>query len=396
MSLTARQPRVAILTSTRDGFGGMEQNAVNLTRTLTQQGYHVRCVFPVSENSDFLLKWCRQQGVEAEASEAFLHYDQPHTLSNVRRLGDTLAAWNLTGVSLHYPESISLKDALAVRLAGVPRCVATIHCVPEESSAWQRKMSRLASQVIDAVVVRSHAVRQGILAVGIPANKVAYIRPGIHAPEETPPPAAARARLGLPPDAFVVGTLARLVPEKGIDCLIEAVRSLPNQADGPYLLIAGDGPERETLSRLAEAQLGARARMLGRLSGADLADFYAALDVFALTPLWQEAFGMVYLEAAQFGVPSVSWRGGGVADVIVDGETGLLVDAQDVNAVGKALARLRANPTLRTQLGTQAWARASSEFSEARMAESYARLLRLGPGVPRPQEERSLAQYQLR
>lgn len=396
MSLTAQQPRVAILTSTKDGFGGMEQNAVNLTRTLTQQGYHVRCVFPVSENSAFLLKWCRQQGVEAETNEAFLHYDQTHTLASVRRLRETLASWHLTGVSLHYPQSVSLKDALAVRLAGVQRCVATIHCVPEESSSRQRRMSQLASQLVDAVIVRSHAVAQGVLAEGIPARKVAYIRPGVHVPEETPSRASARARLGLLPGAFVVGTLARLVPEKGIDRLIEAVGSLPGKADGPYLLIAGDGPEQEMLKSRAAARLGARARMLGRVSGIDLADFYSALDVFALTPIWQEAFGMVYLEAAQFSVPSVSWRGGGVADVILDGKTGLLVDTQDVTAVGQALAQFWADPALRVQLGEQARARVSSEFSEAYMAENYAKLLCREPSRPHLQEERSIAQYQLR
>ncbi len=396
MALPTQQPRVAILTSTKDSFGGMEQNAVNLTRTLTQQGYQVRCVFPVSENSASLLKWCRQQGIEAETSEAFFHYDQPHTLASARRLKETLAAWRLTGVSLHYPENISLKDVLAVRLAGVPRCVATVHCVPEEGSAWQHRMSQVASKLLDAVVVRSQAVRQGVLAEGISAGKVAYIRPGIHTPEETPAPASARARLGLRPDAFVIGTLARLVPEKGIDRMIEAVASLPEKADGPYLLIAGSGPEQQELTRLAEARLGDRARLLGRVSGPDLADFYAALDVFALTPIWQEAFGMVYLEAAQFGVPSVSWRGGGVADVIVDGETGLLVDAQDVSAVGQAFARLRDQPLLRARLGAQAQARVTTEFSEAAMAERYARLLRLEPSIAHLQEERPAVEYQLR
>ena len=369
----------------------MERNAVILTRNFTQQGFDVHCVFPASENSDVLLKWCRQQGVEAEAANAFLHYDQTHTLAAARRLKSTLAAWRLNAVSLHYPESISLKDVLAVRLAGVHQCVATIHCVPGENSPRHRQMTRLASQLLNAVVVRSHAVGQALIAAGVPAKKIVYIAPGIQIPEDIPSQAAARARLGLSPDAFVIGTSARLVREKGVDRLIEAVGSLPGKADGPHLLIVGDGPERENIRMYAEAQLGGRARMLGRLSGADLSDFYAALDGFALTPLWQEAFGMVYLEAAQFGVPAVSWRGGGVAEVILDGETGLLVDSQDVAAVGQALARLRMDPMLRRQLGEQARARVSSEFSVDTMAEGYARLLHLGPRIPRPQEDRAIA-----
>src|ERR1051326_32542 len=142
MSSVKQQPRVAILTSTRESFGGMERNAVNLTRALTQQGYHARCAFPAAEASPLLLEWCHHQGVQAETMEGFLYYDQPHTLATARRLRDTLAAWHLTAVSLHYPQSISLKDVLAVYWAGVPWRVVTIHCVPEEGlSSRQRRMT---------------------------------------------------------------------------------------------------------------------------------------------------------------------------------------------------------------------------------------------------------------
>src|SRR5581483_1776315 len=115
---------------------------------------------------------------------------------------------------------------------------------------------------------------------------------------------------------------------------------------------------------------------LGQLSKEDFSAFYAALDVFALAPVVPEAFGMVYIEAAQFGVPSVSWRMGGIGEAVLDGETGLLVEALDLAGLEQNLARLRADPALRARLGEQAQARALTEFTEAHMAEAYARVLR--------------------
>ncbi len=387
---STEQPRVTILTCAYGSFGGMERMVVNLTRAFAQRGYQTRCVFPRTPASDDLLAWCRQQGVEAEAAEALVRTALAHTLADTRRLRDILAPWRPTAVSLHYAGYLSFKDVLAAKWAGARRCVATIHSVPESLSTRQRAMLWLASRLMDAVIVHSRRVGQASIAAGIPARKVVSIPPGLRPPESVPTKAAARARLGLPAGAFVIGSLARLVPEKGIAGLIEALSHLPVGEDGPYLLLAGDGPEREALAQLAAAKLGERTRLLGQIGGGALADFYAALDVFALAPVVEEAFGLVYIEAAQFGVPSVGWRIGGIAEAVADGETGLLVEACDLVGLEQAIARLRTDTALRAQLGAAAQARANTEFTEARMAEAYARVLGLPSGVSSPQQ--SLAQ----
>ncbi len=394
-SPAAEQPRVAVLASTSWGFGGMERTVVNLTSTFARQGYQTRCIFPRLLNSDSLLEWCRQQGVEAETTEALVRAPLARLPADVRRLRDILAPWHPTAVSLHYPSYLSLKDVLAARWAGARRCVATIHAMPDSLSARRRVTLRLASQLVDAVIVHSQRVGQAVIAAGIPARKVVALPLGVHLPESVPTKAAARARLGLPAGAFVVGSLARLVPEKGIDGLIEAMGQLPQADDGPHLLIAGDGPERDALARLAVTKLGGRARLLGQIGGEALADFYAALDVFALAPVIEEAFGLVYVEAAQFGVPSVGWRIGGVAEAVADGETGLLAAAHDLAGLGQAIARLRADTALRARLGAAAEARAITEFTETRMAQEYAKVLRLPPDTPARQDEHAAPELQL-
>jgi phosphatidylinositol alpha-1,6-mannosyltransferase len=116
---------------------------------------------------------------------------------------------------------------------------------------------------------------------------------------------------------------------------------------------------------------------------ADLPALYGCADVYAMVcrnrwaGLEQEGFGIVFLEAAACGVPSVAGRSGGSHEAVVDGETGLVVDPSDVTATRDALARLLGDDELRRRLGAAAQRRAETEFSYDTLA---ARLLPLAAG----------------
>ena len=114
---------------------------------------------------------------------------------------------------------------------------------------------------------------------------------------------------------------------------------------------------------------GAPVRLLGRVAGGDLPALYASADVFALccrsrwAGLEQEGFGIVFLEAAAAGVPSVAGDSGGAAEAVLDGETGLVVrDPSDPTAVADALDRLISDPRLASRQGQAARHRAESLF----------------------------------
>jgi glycosyltransferase involved in cell wall biosynthesis len=190
-----------------------------------------------------------------------------------------------------------------------------------------------------------------------------------------------RAALNSPPDAFVVATTGSLIARKGHDVLIRAFHALPPEPVPQQLLIPSDGPDREALEALA-ASLGMveRVHFLGYID--DLAQIYQAADVFALASRG-DAFGLVLAEAGHFGLPSVSTRVGGIPEVIVHEETGLLVPPDDVTAFSGALARLMGDPALRAQLGSAAAARAQAMFTVERMArqfeETYAGLAAMPP-----------------
>lgn len=175
---------------------------------------------------------------------------------------------------------------------------------------------------------------------------------------------AVRTRLGLPTDAPIVLGVSRLVPRKGFDVLLDAVAGL----DGVHVVIAGAGRDRARLAQRA-ARLGERAHLLGRVSDADLPGLYGAADVFAMPcrerwgGLEAEGYGIVFLEAAACGVPSVAGRSGGADEAVLDGETGFVVEPRDTTAVRRALERLLGDDELRARMGAAARQRASSELA---------------------------------
>lgn len=250
---------------------------------------------------------------------------------------------------------------------------------------------RLPGTALLARRVLRHAT--GLVAAGrYPAAQAARIAgqpvptlvlpPGVDperfAPHDAATRAATRTRFGLDPDAPLVLGVSRLVPRKGFDVLLDAVAGL----DGVQVAIAGAGRDEARLARRA-APLGARARLLGRVPDADLPALYASADVFAMlcrdrwAGLEAEGFGIVFLEAAACGVPSVAGRSGGADEAVVDGVTGLVVEPRDVVAVRAALDRLLRDDTLRARLGGAARQRAAGEYSYDRLA---ARLTRLAGG----------------
>jgi glycosyltransferase involved in cell wall biosynthesis len=149
-------------------------------------------------------------------------------------------------------------------------------------------------------------------------------------------------------DDVAVLSVARLVPEKGIDDLVRAVAEA---GDGRLrLVVAGDGPERRALVDLA-AELEVRLTVLGHVEEAELAQTYVDADIFALLS-YHEPWGVAVNEAAASGLPLLlSDRVGAVADLLVEGRNGFLVPAGDVQAAAAALNRLAADPALRSELG---------------------------------------------
>jgi phosphatidylinositol alpha-1,6-mannosyltransferase len=190
----------------------------------------------------------------------------------------------------------------------------------------------------------------------------------------------ARRRFGIDPDRPLVFGLSRLVPRKGFDVLIDAVAGLDPRVQ---LAVGGAGRDARRLARrAADRGITDRCTFLGRVPEADLADLYGCADVFAMLcrerwgGLEAEGYGIVFVEAAACGVPSIAGRSGGSHEAVVDGETGFVVDPHDVGGVRAALDRLLGDDALRERLGAAARQRAVDELTYDRQVERLLPLTR--------------------
>jgi glycosyltransferase involved in cell wall biosynthesis len=204
---------------------------------------------------------------------------------------------------------------------------------------------------------------------GVPRSRLHVLPNGVPAARcpvpDAPARAVARARLGLPPGAPVVAAIGALSAEKQLTDAVDAVAKV----DGVHLLVAGDGPERPALERRAAA-LGDRAHFAGMLAGP--ADALAAADV-VVSCSRTEGMPGVLIEAGLSGLPAVATDVGGVAQIVRNGETGVLVRQGDVDGLAGGLMRALAE---RSRLGPAARARCLATFEIGPVADGWCHLLR--------------------
>ena len=180
---------------------------------------------------------------------------------------------------------------------------------------------------------------------------------------------ALRARLGFTAENVVVAYVSRIAAEKNVRYLADALALVERERPEARFLFVGDGPARADLER----RMGENARFVGYQRGEDLADHYAAADLFAFSSL-TETFGNVVLEALASGLPVVALRAGGVGETVRNGETGALLDpAESPRAFADALVRYIDDAGLRRQTAEAARAYACRQGWDAIMAALRAR-----------------------
>jgi glycosyltransferase involved in cell wall biosynthesis len=178
-----------------------------------------------------------------------------------------------------------------------------------------------------------------------------------------------RDELGARPDEVVVLALGALVRRKGFDLLLEALRRIQRR---PLVWIAGEGPERAALERQIGGLAG-RARLLGRRE--DVPDLLGAIDLVAM-PSRAEGLGVAALEAMAAGRALVAARVGGLAELVVDGRTALLVPPEDPGALAEAIKRLAEDAGLCARLGAAGPGRVAEGHLASQMVAAYRELYR--------------------
>ncbi len=224
--------------------------------------------------------------------------------------------------------------------------------------------------------------RQLVESYGVSPWRTVVIAPGVDAEAFSPGDRdAARSVLGVADAGFVACCARRLVPRMGIDILLRAWAQGPGGRDNARLLIAGEGEQRGELERLiGELGLGGSVRLLGRVAEDELLALYRAADVNLVPSLALEGFGLVVLEAAACGTPSIVTDAGGLPEAIAGLGESLVVPAGDVAALADRLSRASAGK-IPGREATRRWA--ERQRWEA-VAEAHRRLYaaRFGDHVP--------------
>ncbi len=268
----------------------------------------------------------------------------------------------------------------AARWAGVPLVLHTYHGVPEEwlgnatKARLFRAVERRAARTTDALVAVSRAVREDMLDLDIGRNRrwaVIYngIAPAFFALEGVQPASERGLRL------VAIGSLT---PEKGVDVMLRALPSVARLHPGVELVVVGDGPLRVQLEALAqELSVAQHVRFVGLAE--DVRPWLRECALF-VAPSRREGMGIAVVEAMAMGCPVVASRVGGLAEVVVDGETGLLVEEGASEALSDAICKLLAAPAERARLGANGRGRALRAFARdealRQVQDLYEELLR--------------------
>jgi glycosyltransferase involved in cell wall biosynthesis len=236
-----------------------------------------------------------------------------------------------------------------------------------------RAIERFVLRRAALVIAGSEAARRRIMRRGVGRDRIAVlpqlgVDPDRYAKRDRD---VARARLGL--TAPVIGYIGRLVPEKGVDVLVEAMAPLDAR-----LLVVGNGASRGALEARVSSWPRDKARFVGAVTDTDVPEYLAALDALVLpsrtTTTWAEQFGHVLIEAMAAGVPVIGSSSGAIPEVV--GDAGVIVPEGDAVALRGALERVLADPAHRARLCERGWDRVQTRYTHAVVARELASLYR--------------------
>jgi glycosyltransferase involved in cell wall biosynthesis len=220
------------------------------------------------------------------------------------------------------------------------------------------------------VVAVSRAVQEKIVQAEVSPDKVCIIKNGIDLSrfEEATFQFDAKKTLGIPENHLVIGTVGRLSSEKGHRHFLNIFDSIEKKNSQITFLLIGDGDLREELEQKFN-----RKSIIFTGTRSDLPELYRCMDIFVL-PSLTEGLPMVLLEAMASSLPVVATRVGDVPRVVVEKETGFIVEAGDEEDMEKCLLTLLDNPQKRKRMGQKGYQRVKEGFSSTQMACDYLRI----------------------
>lgn len=347
---------------TRLDKGGSAENTLLTCIGLNKKIYEVALVSGLV----FSLREEEQEEAEREGVNFIVI---PELIRSINLLKDIKTFWKIFRLLkkekfdiVHtHSSKAGILGRLAAKLAGVPIIVHTPHghIFYGYFNFFLSKifivLERFVAKFTNKIITLTEKGREEHIKFKIaPSDKFIAIHSGIRFNSLLPiyiDVEAKRKQLGIPQDSLVVGTVGRLVPVKGQRYLIEAVARLVNVMPNLILLVVGNGPLKKDLEiQVKRLKINARVRFLGLRD--DIPELLSILDLFVL-PSINEGMGRALVVAMALGKPVVAARVGGIPDVVIDGQTGLLVQPKDPAALAEAMLKLLKDKPLAKKMGEQ-------------------------------------------
>lgn len=310
-----------------------------------------------------------------------------HLVYTVRLAALTRRSWlifaqNATSVGLpawlaaklwRRPMAVKIVIDSAVEVARATNAVQWARYAKRQGGGLRGWLQRFIARRADLVIVPCRYLEKVVAGWGVPSQRIVVVYNGVQSPKLIAQ-ADAKAKLGL--SGRVILTVGRLVPGKGMRMLVKVMpRLLELVSPHLKLVVVGDGPDAANLRQMAaNLRLPGKVVLAGRKTPAELADYYAAADVFVLNS-FSEGFSHVILEALAAGRPVVTTRTGGNPEIIADGKNGFLLAYNDEAGLVETIKLILQNDELAQQLAV-AGQRSAQAFSVERMANATAAALK--------------------
>jgi glycosyltransferase involved in cell wall biosynthesis len=359
--------------------GGAELHLLTLCRYLRSRGadLSVACLREHVHGSRSLRGDFERESIPVLDLDAESRYDWRF----LARLSRVLAKERPDILHTHLPRA-DIAGALVSRFNKSLRFICSVHGIYRDRwfGAWAGRLMRRVYHEAEGVIAISGAVKSWLEQdLGVSGDKVTVIHYGIEPEPFSLANGDLRTEWGLDGSA-TIGSLGRLEPGKGYDCLIQAMPATLERDPNASLLIAGHDPlgyGKNFQSLIDRLRLNSHVRLVGVQN--DVPSFLNALDVFAFASR-SEGFGQVLIEAMAAAKPVVASRIPPLTEIVNDGETGLLVNLDDPQAFANAIVWLLTHPEQAKQMGKRGQERVHSHFSAQRMADQtlslYETLLR--------------------
>ncbi len=272
---------------------------------------------------------------------------------------------------------------LVKKISGIPyfvSCHGMDILMPQKSSRKKKLLNKILEQA-GGIIANSQFTKNELIKLGVPENKITVVYPSLGTNCESTIPIDEIKRKYHLGDKKILLTVGRLVKRKGHDKVIEALSKILEHVPEVVYVIVGDGPEREKLQATSyKLQVQDNILFTGEISEEEKMAFYQLCDIFVMVPRQigpdVEGFGTVFLEANQYGKPTVAGRSGGVAEAVIDGVTGIVVNPIDTQQIARAVIKLLTDQDLAKKLGEQGRKRVREEFQWQTQVEKLKRLLK--------------------